>query len=219
MHPSHEEGNPADLANGQQPSTAPVPALVKHTGPPSDGDRRTAEDANTAQQEGDSPPADSEANNSDTVDPSSGAGISPHSDHGVSQEDVTRTKTTETVSYTDIVKRRAQLKKQSKTDNRDSASSSSGSSDELEGFKPQKKFRKTHIYVGQVKLKRSAEYTRTKVMEYMDKCGAKASMCRIIRKTDEWVSFKVNVVQGQEAEVLEKGFWPKGVHCRLWKND
>jgi hypothetical protein len=92
--------------------------------------------------------------------------------------------------------------------------------DELTGFIPVKgKPRYTSIFVSGIEVKNGdMEKTIQRVFSYVENKGCVVKNVRKIKENGNITSVKINVGQNDVDRILQDGFWPEGIYCRLWIN-
>jgi hypothetical protein len=94
------------------------------------------------------------------------------------------------------------------------------SADELSGFMPVKgRTRFTPMFVAGIMIKNeNIDETVKCVSTHLEKRGCHAKSVRKVKDSGETMSVKILVNQNDIETILDNGFWPKGIYCRLWIN-
>ena len=104
------------------------------------------------------------------------------------------------------------------TVNNKDKSPKSSDNGELAGFIPVKgKARNTPIFVSGIMMKDGdIDETVKSVYTYIAKRGCNAKSVRKIKENGTTASVKIVLSQSESDKLLNDGFWPHGIYCRLW---
>jgi len=60
------------------------------------------------------------------------------------------------------------------------------------------------------------EATVKQVYDHLQNKGCTVKSVRVVKSTELIICVKIVVLQDDTNELLDKGFWPNGIYCRVW---